>query len=70
MQLAKQYIRPNLTWETFSLDDMLKILKAPRANCIMDSTKLETKLKEYGYEIKPRRAALEEVFQLMAAKGL
>ncbi|KAI8633726.1 putative rhamnose biosynthetic enzyme 1 [Xylariaceae sp. FL1651] len=70
MELAKQYIRPDLKWQTFGLDDMLKTYKAPRANCIMDSTKLETKLREYGYEVKPRREALEEVFQMMAQKGL
>ncbi|KAL7626003.1 hypothetical protein AAE478_002772 [Parahypoxylon ruwenzoriense] len=70
MELAKKYIRPNLTWQTFGLDDMLKILRAPRANCIMDATKLQKKLREYGYEIKERREALEEVFQTMAEKGL
>lgn len=70
MQLAKKYIRPNLTWETFGLDDMLQILRAPRANCVMDATKLQSKLREYGYEIKGHREALEEVFQSLAAKGL
>jgi N-acetyl-anhydromuramyl-L-alanine amidase AmpD len=49
---------------------MLKILKAPRANCVVDATKLKTKLHEYGYEIKDKREALEEVFQIMAKKGL
>lgn len=70
MQLAKKYIRPDLKWQTFGLDDMLKILRAPRANCVMDATKLQNKLREYGYEIKGRREALEDVFRTMAAKGL
>ncbi|PLB53459.1 UDP-4-keto-6-deoxy-glucose-3,5-epimerase/ UDP-4-keto-rhamnose-4-keto-reductase [Aspergillus steynii IBT 23096] len=70
MELAKKYIRPNLAWKTFGLDDMLAILKAPRANCIMDATKLQNKLREYGFEVKERREALEGVFQTLAQKGL
>lgn len=70
MQLAKKYIRPDLQWETFTLDEMLAILRAPRANCVMDATKLVTKLAEYGYKIKDRTAALEEVFSTMQKKGL
>ncbi|KAI3395672.1 hypothetical protein diail_969 [Diaporthe ilicicola] len=70
MELAKKYIRPDLVWQKFGLGDMLKILRAPRANCVMDATKLQKKLREYGYEIKDRREALEDVFQTMAARGL
>ncbi|KAH6652470.1 putative rhamnose biosynthetic enzyme 1 [Truncatella angustata] len=70
MELAKKYIRPELEWQTFALDDMLRVLKAPRANCVMDATKLQTKLREYGYQVKERREALEDVFRTMAEKGL
>ncbi|KAB8236579.1 hypothetical protein ETB97_012837 [Aspergillus alliaceus] len=70
MELAKKYIRPDLTWQTFGLDDMAKILKAPRANCILDASKFKNKLQEYGYEVKERREALEELFQVMVKKGL
>lgn len=66
MRLAKQYINPNLEWETFSIEDMLKLLKAPRANCVMDATKLKTKLLEYGYEVKDWKEALEETFHITA----
>lgn len=69
MELAKKYIRPELKWETFGHTEMLATYKAPRANCVMDATKLVTKVKEYGYEIKGPRDALEEVFQTMAQKG-
>ena len=70
MELAKKYIRPNLKWQTFGINDMLNTLKAPRAICVMDSTKLQRKLRGYGYEVKERSEALEEVFQMMAKKGL
>ncbi|KAG9606219.1 NAD(P)-binding protein, partial [Aureobasidium melanogenum] len=66
MELAKKTIRPDLKWQTFKVEDMLAKLKAPRAICIMDSSKLKKKCLEYGYRIKPRREALEEVFQIMA----
>ncbi|KAG9595900.1 hypothetical protein KCU77_g6239, partial [Aureobasidium melanogenum] len=66
MELAKKTIRPDLKWQIFKVEDMLAKLKAPRAICIMDSSKLEKKCLEYGYRIKPRREALEEVFQIMA----
>ena len=70
MELAKKYIRPDLKWQTFGLKDMLNTLKAPRSNCILDATKLQTKLGQYGYQVKERREALEEVLQIMAEKGL
>lgn len=69
MNLAKKYIRPDLAWQTFGLEDMFKTLKAPRANCVLDATKLQKKLQEYGYEVKERQEALEEVFQIMVEKG-
>lgn len=70
MELAKKYIRPELKWDTFGLDEFLSTLKAGRAICVMDVTKLQKKLGEYGYKVKDRREALEEVFQIMADKGL
>ena len=70
MELAKKYIRPDLKWQTFGLKDMFDTLRAPRAICVMDATKLQKKLGEYGYQIKDRREALEEVFQIMVEKKL
>lgn len=40
MGLAKKYIRPSLTWENFEVEDMNKVLKAPRANVTLDASKL------------------------------
>ena len=70
MELAKKYIRPDLKWQTFGLMDMFDTLKAPRANCVMDATKLQKQLGEYGYQIKDHREALEEVFQIMVEEKL
>ncbi|KAI1081862.1 NAD(P)-binding protein [Whalleya microplaca] len=70
MELAKKWIRPDLKWENFELQDMLKVLKAPRCNALVDSSKLVAKCKELGYEVKEPKEALEEVFIEMKAKGL
>lgn len=70
MELAKEYILPDLEWETFELEAMLKTLKASRANCIVDAGKLQKKLLQYGYEVKNCREALMEVFELIMEKGL
>ena len=70
MELIKNYIRPSLTWENFEVDDMHKVLKAPRTNVTLDASKVTSKCKELGYDIKDSQIALEELFVDMKAKGL
>lgn len=70
MQLARKYIRPTLEWKTFEVEDMNKVLKAPRANVTLDASKLANKCRELGYEIKDSETALEEMFMEMKSKGL
>ncbi|GAD98334.1 hypothetical protein PVAR5_7026 [Paecilomyces variotii No. 5] len=70
MGLMKEYVRPSLTWVNFTLDEQSQVLKAPRSNAKLDSTKLANKLKEYGYEVLPAHEALVEAFALMKDKGL
>ncbi|KAI1134656.1 NAD(P)-binding protein [Hypoxylon sp. FL0543] len=70
LALAKKHIRPDLTWENFEYDDMMKVLKVPRCNPVFDTTKLVTKLKELGYEVKDSHEALEDLFIEMKAKGI
>lgn len=70
MSLAKKYIRPELRWENFAVEDMNKVLKAPRANVTLDASKLVSVCAELGYEIKDSIPALEEMFRSMKAQGL
>lgn len=70
MELAKKHIRPSLEWENFEIEDMNKVLKAPRANVTLDASKLIEKCKEFGYQVKDSQSALEEMFLEMKAKGL
>ncbi|PGH02436.1 hypothetical protein AJ80_08856 [Polytolypa hystricis UAMH7299] len=69
MELIKKYIRPSQSWENFELDDMHKVLKAPRCHPVFDTTKLVSKLKELGYEVKDTHEALEDLFIDMKAEG-
>ncbi|PYI16456.1 epimerase/hydratase [Aspergillus japonicus CBS 114.51] len=69
MTLMKKYIEPSLNWENFELDDMHKVLKAPRCHPVFDSSKLINRLRELGHEVKDTPEALEELFIEMADKG-
>jgi hypothetical protein len=40
--MVKEYIKPNLTWVNFSLEEQSEVLKAGRSNNYLDTTKLET----------------------------
>lgn len=68
--LFKEYVRPNFTWRNFSLEEQSKVIKAGRSNCKLDTTKLETKLKEYGYQVPEIHEAYKKCFQRMAAAGV
>ncbi|KAH9904998.1 epimerase/hydratase [Xylariomycetidae sp. FL2044] len=70
MELVKKHVRPSLSWENFELADQEKVLKAPRCNPIFDSTKLVSKLAEYGYQIKSSHDALEDMVIEMKNKGI
>jgi len=51
LSLFKQYVRPSFTWKNFTLKEQVKVVKAGRNNCKLDSTKLVNKRKAYTYEI-------------------
>jgi dTDP-4-dehydrorhamnose reductase len=42
LDMVKEYIKPNLTWVNFSLEEQSEVLKAGRSNNYLDTTKLET----------------------------
>lgn len=61
LTLYQEIIDPSHKWEIFSLEDQSQILKAPRSNCILDTSKLEEK-----YPLTPALAAIREVMHTMA----
>ncbi|GAB7355742.1 hypothetical protein MBLNU459_g6432t3 [Dothideomycetes sp. NU459] len=69
LTLYKRIVQPDFAWKNFSLEEQTKILKAGRSNCKLDSTKLVTKLKEYGYHVPEIHEAYEQCFQRMVMTG-
>ncbi|KAJ5151551.1 NRS/ER [Penicillium capsulatum] len=70
MQLIKKHLRPSLSWSTFSLEEQAQILKAPRCNLEMDSSKAVQKLKSYNYEVLECHEAMDQMFSEMRAKSI
>lgn len=69
LALFKKRVRPSFTWKNFSLEEQSRVIKAGRSNCKLDTTKLEAKLKEYGYEVPEIHEAYDQCFQRMAKGG-
>jgi 3,5-epimerase/4-reductase len=61
LTLYRELVQPNHTWEIFSLEEQSKILKAPRSNCLLDSSKLAQE-----YPLTPALAAIRAVVEQMA----
>jgi len=40
LRLYKEYIDPDFTWKCFTLEEQSAVLKAPRSNCFLDTTKV------------------------------
>ncbi|KAI1006718.1 hypothetical protein K3495_g1503 [Podosphaera aphanis] len=70
LQLFKQFVRPELTWKNFSLEEQAMVIKAGRSNCMLDASKLVNKLKEYNYEVPEIHEAYKACFQRMVKAGV
>ena len=70
LTLFKEIVRPDLSWENFTLEEQAKVIKADRSNCALDTTKLVKKLKEYQYEIPEIHEAYEKCFERMKSAGI
>ncbi|KAK3900679.1 X-domain of DnaJ-containing-domain-containing protein [Staphylotrichum tortipilum] len=70
LALFRDIVRPSLTWKNFTLDEQAKVIKAGRSNCKLDTTKLVTKMKEYGYEIPEIHEAYRRCFERMKRAGV
>ncbi|KAK3989725.1 X-domain of DnaJ-containing-domain-containing protein [Cladorrhinum sp. PSN332] len=70
LTLFRDIVRPSFAWKNFSLEEQAKVIKAGRSNCKLDTTKLTTKLKEYGYEVPEIHEAYRRCFERMKAAGV
>ncbi|KAL7273390.1 hypothetical protein RUND412_003768 [Rhizina undulata] len=69
LALFKKHVRPSFEWKNFTVEEQSKVIKAGRSNCLLDTTKLTNKLKEYNYEVPEIHEAYEQCFIRMSANG-
>jgi 3,5-epimerase/4-reductase len=70
LTLFRDIVRPSFKWANFTLEEQAKVIKAGRSNCLLDTTKLENKAKEYGIEIPEVHEAYKNCFERMKAAGV
>ena len=70
LSLFRDIVRPEFTWQNFSLKEQSKVIKAGRSNCELDTTKLEATLKGYGYVVPEIHEAYRLCFERMKAAGV
>lgn len=70
LSLFRDIIRPDFTWKNFTVEEQAKVIKAGRSNCLLDMTKLENKLKEYGIVVPEIHEAYRQCFERMKAAGV
>ncbi|KAI0473590.1 NAD dependent epimerase/dehydratase [Xylariaceae sp. FL0804] len=70
LSLFKEIVRPDFTWKNFTVEEQSKVIKAGRSNCMLDTSKLEKKLKEYGYSVPEVHTAYRQCFERMKAAGV
>jgi len=69
LTLFRDIVRPSFKWANFSLEQQAKVIKAGRSNCLLDTTKLENKAKEYGIVVPEVHEAYKGCFERMKAAG-
>jgi len=63
LALYQKYVDPEFTWETFSLEEQAKILKAGRSNNCMDASRLVSLFPQ----IRPIQESIIDLMQSIAA---
>lgn len=69
LTLFRDIVRPSFKWANFTLEEQAKVIKAGRSNCLLDTTKIEAKAKEYGLELPEVHDAYRACFERMKAAG-
>lgn len=70
LTLFQEIVRPTFTFKNFTVEEQAKILKAGRSNCELDTTKLTSKLQEFGFEVPEVHEAYRHCFERMKAAGV
>lgn len=70
LTLFQEIVRPKFKFKNFTLEEQAKLLKAGRSNCELDTTKLTSKLKEFGFEVPEVHEAYRNCFERMKSAGV
>jgi 3,5-epimerase/4-reductase len=65
MELYQQFVDPELAWSNFSLEEQAKVIKAPRSNNEMDTSRLEATCPGL---LPIRESLIKHVFEPAAAR--
>lgn len=76
LQMYKDYIDPEYTWENFNLEEQAKVIVAPRSNNLLDTTRLESEFPEIlpihqsliKYVFEPMQSKKDEIAAAVRAK--
>jgi hypothetical protein len=52
LSLYRDIVSPSFTWSNFTLSGQALVIKAERSNCMLDTSKLEKKMREHGFDLK------------------
>lgn len=58
LELYKQYIDPELTWSNFTVEEQAKVIKAPRSNNLLDTTRVWSLPSMFSHVSDQRSAGL------------
>ncbi|KAK9909763.1 hypothetical protein WJX75_007095 [Coccomyxa subellipsoidea] len=64
MELYKSYVDPEFTWKNFSVEEQAEVIKAPRSNNLLDTTRIEG---EFPQILPIRQSLIKHVFEPAAA---
>lgn len=60
LQLYKDYVDPDYTWENFTVDEQAKVIVAPRSNNLLDTKRIESECPEI---LPIRESLIKYVFE-------
>ncbi|BDA42934.1 Trifunctional UDP-glucose 4,6-dehydratase/UDP-4-keto-6-deoxy-D-glucose 3,5-epimerase/UDP-4-keto-L-rhamnose-reductase [Coccomyxa sp. Obi] len=64
MELYKSYVDPEFTWKNFTVEEQAEVIKAPRSNNLLDTTRIEG---EFPQILPIRQSLIKYVFEPAAA---
>lgn len=65
LQLYKDYIDPEFSWENFTIEEQAKVIVAPRSNNLLDTTRIQSEFPEI---LGIKESLIKYVFEPNAAK--